>query len=156
MHIKLIFASGYTLRQAVFKWSLTMENSSHSSLPLVYACSGCTGTAQLANDVAVSLSQQGAAEMSCITGVGGNVDSLVQLAKSNRLIIALEGCSLSCVKQTLARHGVSPTWHIQLDELCTEQSWSLTETYQTLTKIYRIIGQDFSGDVTDPLRKLNS
>lgn len=133
-----------------------MGNSSHSSLPLVYACSGCTSTAQLANDVAVSLSEQGAAQMSCIAGLGGDVATLVQQAKSDRPIIALEGCSHSCVKQTLARHGVDPTWHIQLEELCTEQPLSLRETYQTLAKIYRIIGQDFSGDMADPLRKLNS
>jgi uncharacterized metal-binding protein len=51
--------------------------------------------------------------MSCIAGVGGDVPSLVKVAKSGRPIIAIDGCALSCVKSSLARHGVQPTiWHV--------------------------------------------
>lgn len=42
------------------------------SLPLVYACSGCSNVAQLANTIAVRLDRAGLAEMSCIAGVGGD------------------------------------------------------------------------------------
>ncbi|HAQ85985.1 MAG TPA: zinc-binding protein, partial [Pseudomonas sp.] len=42
-------------------------------LPLVYACSGCSNVAQLANTLAVRLDRAGLAEMSCIAGVGGRV-----------------------------------------------------------------------------------
>ncbi|TAK94969.1 MAG: zinc-binding protein, partial [Aquabacterium sp.] len=40
---------------------------------LVYACSGCSSAAQLANHLAVRLDREGIAEMSCIAGVGGRV-----------------------------------------------------------------------------------
>jgi uncharacterized metal-binding protein len=43
--------------------------------PLVYSCSGCSSSAQMANYLAVQLDRQGLAEMSCIAGVGGNVKS---------------------------------------------------------------------------------
>jgi uncharacterized metal-binding protein len=88
-----------------------------STLPLVYSCSGCSSAAQLANHVAVHLDRAGAAQMSCIAGVGGDVRSLVKVAKSGRPIIALDGCPLACVKHCLARHGLAPTWHIVLSEL---------------------------------------
>ncbi len=78
------------------------------TLPLVYACSGCSSAAQLANQVALQLDRRGAAEMSCIAGVGGDVPSLVKLARSGRPIVALDGCPLACVKSCLARHGVAP------------------------------------------------
>ena len=45
-------------------------------LPLVYSCSGCSSAAQMANYVAVQLDRRGAAEMSCIAGVGGDVPSM--------------------------------------------------------------------------------
>lgn len=77
-----------------------------SKLALVYACSGCSSAAQLANHVAVQLDRQGVAEMSCIAGVGGDVPSLVRTATSGRAIVALDGCALACVKHCLARHGV--------------------------------------------------
>ena len=48
--------------------------------PLVYACSGCSNVAQLANQLAVELDRSGAAQMSCISGVGGGVAALVKLA----------------------------------------------------------------------------
>src|SRR3990167_6054350 len=83
-------------------------------LALVYACSGCSSAAQLANHVAVQLDRQGVAEMSCIAGVGGDVPSLVRTARSGRAIVALDGCALACVKSCLARHGVVADRYYQL------------------------------------------
>ena len=85
-------------------------------LPLVYACSGCSSAAQLANHVALRLDRTGIAEMSCIAGIGGDVPSLLKTARSGRPIIALDGCPLVCVKSSLARHGIEPDRHYQLQQ----------------------------------------
>ncbi|UJW80044.1 putative zinc-binding protein [Hydrogenophaga sp. SL48] len=82
--------------------------------PIVYACSGCSSAAQLANFVAVRLDRTGLAEMSCIAGVGGDVPALLKTAHSGRSIVALDGCPLVCVKSCLARHGITPDQHHQL------------------------------------------
>lgn len=84
--------------------------------PLVYSCSGCSSAAQMANHVAVRLDRSGVAEMSCIAGIGGDVPSLLKTARSGRPIIALDGCALVCVKSSLARHGITPDRHYQLQE----------------------------------------
>ncbi|GLU33674.1 putative zinc-binding protein [Trinickia caryophylli] len=84
------------------------------SLPLVYACSGCSSAAQMANYVAVQLDRRGAAEMSCIAGVGGDVPALLKVAHSGRPIIAIDGCPLVCVKKSLERHGIAADEHVQL------------------------------------------
>ena len=89
---------------------------SQDKLALVYACSGCSSAAQLANHVAVQLDRQGVAEMSCIAGVGGDVPSLVKTATSGRAIVALDGCALACVKNCLARHGVTADRYYQLQQ----------------------------------------
>ncbi len=86
------------------------------SLPIVYACSGCSGAAQLANTLAVRLDRASEAEMSCIAGVGGDVPSLVKLARSGRPIVAIDGCPLDCVRHVLQRHGVEPTEHHRLSD----------------------------------------
>lgn len=85
-------------------------------LPLVYSCSGCSSAAQLANHVAVQLDRRGVAEMSCIAGVGGDVPSLVKVAKSGRPIAVIDGCALVCAQRSLQRHAVVPEWHWQLGE----------------------------------------
>jgi uncharacterized metal-binding protein len=87
------------------------------ALPLIYSCSGCSNVAQLANSVAVAMSHQGLAEMSCIAGVGGGVKPLVRKAQSNRHIIALDGCVLHCVKHCLENQGVEATMHMTLSDL---------------------------------------
>ena len=49
-----------------------------------------------------------------MAGVGGDVPSLLKLALSVRPIIALDGCPLACVQNTLRRHGIAPDQHHQL------------------------------------------
>ena len=87
------------------------KHSAYRGLPLVYSCSGCSSAAQLANHVAVRLDREQLAEMSCIAGVGGDVESLVKTAAAGRPIVALDGCPLQCVKHCLERHGNAPTLH---------------------------------------------
>jgi len=91
--------------------------------PIVYSCSGCSSAAQLANQLAIRLDREGHAEMSCIAGVGGDVPSLVKLAKSGRLIVALDGCALVCVKNCLARHGVVADRHHVLSDFGTRKKY---------------------------------
>jgi len=84
------------------------------ALPLVYACSGCSGAAQLANGIAVRLDRDGLAEMSCIAGVGGDVPAILKLARSGRPIVVLDGCRLHCARNCLRRHAIAATLHIDL------------------------------------------
>lgn len=84
-------------------------------LPLVYACSGCSSVAQLANDMALRLDRLCKAEMSCISGVGGGVPALLKVARSGRPILALDGCPLACVKACLAKAEVTPNVHLILN-----------------------------------------
>ena len=92
------------------------SRNKNKDLALIYSCSGCSSVAQLANQVAFSLSCEGVAEMSCIAGVGGGVPSLVKKAKSKRRIIALDGCHLTCVKKCLSKENVVPSAHYILTD----------------------------------------
>jgi uncharacterized metal-binding protein len=85
--------------------------------PLIYSCSGCSSAAQLANHLAIRMDRLGAAEMSCIAGLGGDVKPLVSLAKSGRPIVMLDGCGMQCGRRTLARHGIEPVLHWDLSRL---------------------------------------
>lgn len=51
--------------------------------PLVYSCSGCSNVAQLANDVAVVMDR---------SWRGRANEKLVDIAKSGRDILAIDGC----------------------------------------------------------------
>lgn len=108
--------------------------------PLIYACSGCSNVAQLANDLAVVLDREGLAEMSCIAGVGGNVKPLVNVALSGRQILAVDGCPLNCVKHCLAKINVTPTWHLELTSLGfkkrNHEQCALADTYKLVRMVH--------------------
>jgi uncharacterized metal-binding protein len=91
--------------------------SADEKLPIVYACSGASSAAQMANHIAVKLDRLKVAEMSCIAGVGGDVKPLVKTAKSGRPIIALDGCPLQCTAKILQRHGLHADKHVDLSQL---------------------------------------
>ncbi len=93
-----------------------MAQRKRDELPLVYSCSGCSNIAQLANQIAIELDRDHVAEMSCIAGVGGGVESLIRKAKSGRKIISLDGCPLHCVKCCLSMHDLKSTYHYTLTE----------------------------------------
>ncbi|MFC0047148.1 MULTISPECIES: putative zinc-binding protein [Rheinheimera] len=107
--------------------------------PLVYACSGCSNVAQLTNDLAVVLDREGIAEMSCIAGIGGKIKSLVKVAQSGRPVLALDGCPLNCVRQTLATVNVIPTWHIEVTSFgykkSRQEDCTLSAAYELLQHI---------------------
>jgi uncharacterized metal-binding protein len=109
------------------------------ALPLVYSCSGCSSAAQMANYVAVCLDRSRHAEMSCIAGVGGDVPSLVRLAKSGRPIIAIDGCPLHCARNCLARHGVQPAMHLTLTEVGVKKRYHAEFSEDEATAVYRSI-----------------
>ncbi|AEG71124.1 putative zinc-binding protein [Ralstonia solanacearum] len=128
------------------------------SLPLVYACSGCSSVAQAANHLAVKLDREGKAEMSCISGVGGGVRSLVKTARSGRPVLALDGCALACVKACLANAGVQPDIHLVLNQLgarkryqadCSEAELAVADAVVTeaAEALQRKIGRAAGADV---------
>jgi len=92
------------------------QQHNYRKLPLIYSCSGCSSAAQTANYIALKLDRDGEAEMSCISGVGGNVSRLVKVARSGRPILALDGCSLSCTLRCLSERGITADYHLQLQE----------------------------------------
>jgi len=93
-----------------------MSRTANKPRALVYACSGCSDVAQLANEVALRLDHEREAEMSCIAGVGGGVPGLVRTARSGRPIVAIDGCQMHCVQHCLANADVAPTEHVRLYE----------------------------------------
>jgi uncharacterized metal-binding protein len=121
--------------------------SANQKLPLVYACSGASSAAQMANHLAVKLDRLKVAEMSCIAGVGGDVKPLVKTATSGRPIIALDGCPLQCAAKILARHGLKADQHVDLSDLgvkkCKHEDFDPQEAAQVLQQLLN--APDFPG-----------
>ncbi len=120
------------------------------SKPLVYSCSGCSSAAQLANAVALKLDRAGIAEMSCIAGLGGDVPSLLRTAKSGRPIVALDGCALACVRNSLARHGLEPAVHVLLSEQGVRKRYHADFDPVQAQRVFTDVGRRIARAIPEP------
>jgi len=84
---------------------------------VVYACSGCSDAGELADRIARRLAREGAAEMSCLAGIGGRVKPLVNKATTAERILAIDGCPLNCTRHTLELAGFKDFEHLELQKL---------------------------------------
>jgi uncharacterized metal-binding protein len=139
-----------------------MMKADSDNKPLVYACSGCSNVAQLANDLALILNRKNLAEMSSIAGIGGNITEFIKTAQSGRSILAIDGCPLNCVKQCLATINVVPTWHIEFTKFGfkkrAHEDYVVTDAYDLLELLpheivpneSRAINESHRQDTLDP------
>ena len=122
--------------------------------PIVYACSGCSNLAQMANDIALNMDRDGIAEMSCVSGVIGRVTPIADLASTGRPVFAVDGCNLACTKACLDACDIPIEMHFDLSQFGLEkksnQESSFNEsciamklTYEALITAGYTIEQDF-------------
>lgn len=117
--------------------------SLNMSKPIVYACAGCSNVACIANDIALTLDCDGLAEMSCVSGVIGNVEPIKAFAMSGRIIIAIDGCSLSCTKVCLNACNIEPEHYFIITDLGIEKrdkgNDSLADNSLAINSIYKAL-----------------
>ena len=93
------------------------ENIPAKKNTVVYACSGCSDAGELADRIARRLSREGAAEMSCLAGIGGRVKPLVNKANGAGRILVIDGCPLNCAAHTLRLAGHQKFDHLELQKI---------------------------------------
>ena len=120
--------------------SLQINSDNTKGKPIVYSCSGCSNLAQMAHNISLTLDGDGIADMSCISGVVGNVKPILELAKSGRTIIAIDGCELGCTKACLDKSGIKTDHYFKISDLGFDKrdKWndSLTENTVAMKSIY--------------------
>lgn len=93
------------------------ENNPAKKNIIVYACSGCSDAGEIADRVARQLTRDGAAQMSCLAGIGGRVKGLVMKAEKAERILVVDGCPLNCAAHTLRLAGFEKFEHLELHKL---------------------------------------
>ena len=85
--------------------------------PLVFSCSGCSHLATMANDIALTLDNDGVAEMSCISWLIAANKAQIKEKSLDRKVILIEGCEKSCSRDCLNQAGVGIDVHINFSNL---------------------------------------
>ena len=88
---------------------------------LIFACSGAADVGAVADQAARRLTQEGAGSMFCLAGVGGRVAPIMDKTKSASKILAIDGCPLNCVSETLKQAGFDGFEHMLVTDLGLEK-----------------------------------
>ncbi|MBN2842885.1 MAG: putative zinc-binding protein [Sedimentisphaerales bacterium] len=91
---------------------------------LIFACSGAADVGAISDLAARKLTKDGAGKMFCMAGIGGRVSGIMKTTESADRIVAIDGCPLNCVKNSLELAGFSKFDHIQLADLGLEKGAS--------------------------------
>ena len=91
---------------------------------LVFACSGAADVGAIADQAARRLARDGAGKMYCMAGLGGDVGPIVDTTRKASAILAIDGCSVDCVKKTLERLGFTDHLHMRVTDLGLEKGSS--------------------------------
>jgi uncharacterized metal-binding protein len=88
---------------------------------LIFACSGAADVGAIADQTARKLTQDGAGRMFCLAGIGGRVSGIMATTAGASKILAIDGCPLNCVKNSLEQAGFTKCEHLQLADLGMEK-----------------------------------
>jgi len=115
---------------------MSQENScSCSGGPrLIFACSGAADVGAIADRAARQLTKEGVGKMFCTAGLGGRISGIMKTTESADKILAIDGCPLNCVKNSLEQAGFNKFEHLQLAELGLEKC-SSPVTEENINKV---------------------
>lgn len=103
---------------------MSTEKASPGGSTLIFACSGAADVGAIADQTARKLTQLGAGQMFCLSGVGGRVDPIMEKTRSASRVLAIDGCNLDCVKKTLALADIPNIKHLRVTDLGLEKGKS--------------------------------
>ncbi len=66
-------------------------------------CSGGSNCGQIANQVAVKLTEEGIGSIYCLAGIGAHIEGMIYSTMAAKRIVALDGCAVACAKKPYDR-----------------------------------------------------
>ncbi len=91
---------------------------------LIFSCSGGSNVAEIADQVARSLMDEGWGGMYCVAGLAAEIPGMTQTALNARLNVLLDGCGLDCVRRFFDKQKIHNYLHIRLSDLGIEKTRS--------------------------------
>jgi len=89
---------------------------------MILACSGGSNVGQLSNQAAVELTREGFGQMFCLAAIGAHLPKFVNYAQKVSSMVAIDGCSMGCIRAILEHAGVPLQSYVVLTELGIEKN----------------------------------
>jgi uncharacterized metal-binding protein len=100
------------------------ENICAGGSTLIFSCSGAADVGEISDFAARQLNSEGAGKMFCLAGIGGRVKGIMETTQNAAHLLAIDGCSLDCVKLCLEEAGFTEFDHMRVTDLGLEKGKS--------------------------------
>ena len=80
-------------------------------------CSGASNCGQIANQVAVNLTQEGLGKMYCLAGIGAHIEGMIETARAASRVVVLDGCKTACAQKLIEHIGLVVTDRVCVTDL---------------------------------------
>ena len=88
---------------------------------LIFSCSGAADVGEISDRIARKLTKEGVGKMFYLAGVGGRVEPIMATTKAATKILAIDGCSMDCVKRCLQQAGFDSFQHLCITDIGMEK-----------------------------------
>ena len=89
---------------------------------LFYACSGGANVGEVADQAARRLMNEGLGSMFCLAGIGGGVESMLQVAKDADLNVVIDGCDTGCAQKVFEKAEITNVRFVVITDLGIEKA----------------------------------
>ena len=104
---------------------------------LIFSCSGAADLGEISDRAARMMTRNGTGKMFCLAGIGGRVSDILNMTRSAEKILAIDGCSQNCAKNSLEQAGFTDYRHLQITDL----GWEKGQTPPTEERVLRIAAE---------------
>ena len=112
---------------------------------MILACAGGSNVGQLSNQAAVELTQEGFGKIFCLAGIGGHLSGFVQSARDVPQMVAIDGCSVGCVKAILEHAEIPLKQYLVLTELGIEKNKDFKLAREDVEKVKAAVKESAGG-----------
>lgn len=105
--------------------------------PIVLTCSGASNLGRMADLAARKMTADGIAQMSCLAGVAGGVDMMLQALAAAPAVLVLDGCDYECGRKVMEKAGFPDFRHLRLDQMGMKRG----ETPVTGENVQRVVAE---------------
>ncbi|MFP4027548.1 MAG: putative zinc-binding protein [Candidatus Brocadiia bacterium] len=88
---------------------------------LISACAGAANVGEVTDRADRRLMADGAGRMFCLTGMGADIEGMVQSAKDSERNLVIAGCPVNCAAKVFERLGISNYEQITVTDLGIEK-----------------------------------
>jgi uncharacterized metal-binding protein len=106
---------------------------------MILACSGASNVGQLSNQSAVELTREGFGQMFCLAAIGAHLPKFVNYAQKVPSLVAIDGCSVGCIRAILEHAEVPLRNYVVLTELDIEKNMNSNLEKDDIEKIKRAV-----------------